>query len=1153
MNCTKLPPPRRGRLDAAIVSAPRRVVRRTVGGRRGGLLTVLAWALVGPMAPAAELEASRSPAAAIDHVPPDVAPRSSEASESMSAMSLPAGLEVRLFAAEPEIANVVAFDVDHAGRVMVAETFRQSNGVTDNRAHDDRWLLADLSSRTVQDRIDYHHRLLGPAAADWELQTDRLRRVYDDDGDGRADRSSIFATGFHSLEEGTGAGVLQHRGDTLYTCIPRLWRLGDADDDGVAESREVIADGFGVRVAFRGHDMHGPIIGPDGRLYFTIGDRGYNVVTAEAERLASPDSGAVFRCELDGSAMEVFATGLRNPQELAFDDHGRWFTVDNNSDSGDQARIVRLLRHGDSGWRMHYQYLDDRGPFNRMALWKPRGLDHPAHLVPPVANFTDGPSGLTFYPGTGFGDRFENQFLICDFRGGPSNSGIRSFKIEPRGAFSERVSDGQPFWKVLATDVAFTPDGGLMISDWVDGWDGLGKGRIYKVTDPQAHQSDLVREVRDWLAGDVTKKSVDALVDGLGHADRRIRLASQWELAIRGRTFDLAKLAAQADLPITTRRHAVWALGHAGRLDAGIRPSVVTTLESILDETDLRVAVLTTLPDVWFDSTMSPRVVELLGDDDPEVRYAAAMAVASHPDGRQAALDLGTDLASTDDLDPALRHAATMLLVAAGSPQRVAGLTKSPSIEVRRSAVAALRRTGSGLVERFLIDEHPEVQIDAAAAIFDAPISVAAESLAALLDNPSAASLPALVLSRAIEMQWRLGTPVAAKRLAWAAANLEFSESLRIEALRLLSLWNSEDPRSRLTGEIIRRAERQPGIAAEALDSRIDSLLSASPEVRRVAVETATALGMKKVAPQLIAQVRDDAVSPAARAAALVALIDLDAPSASSLALRLARQEHSELAIAAVEALGRLQPDGAVAELLRSAWEATPEVRGAAWDQIAGIDDPAVSETIQTAVAKWIAGDLPAELHLNVLQAAEKRLPPQSPVRLRLRAFRDQVAAADPLGKYLVSLAGGDPAAGSDLFFNRAALSCQRCHQVDRAGGQVGPNLTLIGRTKDRRYLLEAICLPSATTAQGYETAVIADDEGTVFTGIVSRENEVEIELIDAQNRPQLIEKQYIVARRKGQSSMPAGLAELMTPRELRDLVAYLASLTYDRRADQIE
>ena len=530
-------------------------------------------------------------------LPPEIAQASQEPLDAMAGIRIPQGWSISLWAAEPDIANVVAFDIDHRGRVYVCETFRQNRGVTDNRGHDQQWLLADLASKRVQDRIDYHKRLLGDGAITYAQHDDRIRRIADTDGDGRADQSIVVADGFNHLEEGTGAGVLAVGNEIFYTCIPKLWKLVDQDGDGRADERVVLSDGYGVRVAFRGHDMHGLIRGYDGRLYFTIGDRGYHIRTAEGEVLADPASGAVFRCELDGTGLEVFARGLRNPQEIAFNDRGDWFTVDNNSDSGDQARIVHLLQNGDTGWRMYYQYLSDRGPFNRERIWEPLNDDQPASIVPPVANFTDGPSGLAYYPGTGFGDALNDTFLICDFRGGPSNSGIRSFNVGRSGATYEFVSDSQPVWTCLATDAAFGPDGALYVSDWVDGWDGLGKARIYRISDPNFADDPVVKEVETLLAGDWSKQSTDSLRELLAHVDRRIRLESQWQLAERGEADVLATVAADASAEPKARLHATWGLGQISRASTDKTPVaevIQSTLIALIAEanTDLQSAAL---------------------------------------------------------------------------------------------------------------------------------------------------------------------------------------------------------------------------------------------------------------------------------------------------------------------------------------------------------------------------------------------------------------------------------------------------------------------------------------------------------------------------------------------------------------------------------
>ncbi|MCA9071028.1 MAG: PQQ-dependent sugar dehydrogenase, partial [Planctomycetaceae bacterium] len=262
---------------------------------------------------------------------PKIAGPSKEGELAIQGFKIPEGMQGKLVAAEPDLANPVAFCIDAQGRFYICETFRQKKGVEDNRGHMN-WLHDDLAAQTVEDRLAFFRKHLKAKVEDYAKEQDRIRLLTDTDGDGTIDQATIFADGFNNILDGTGAGVLAYRGNVYYTCIPDLWLLNDKDNDGKAEAKKSLAYGFGVRVAFRGHDMHGLTIGPDGRLYFSIGDRGLNVTTKEGKQLLYPDTGVVLRCELDGSNLEVFASGLRNPQELAFDDAGNLFTGDNNSD-----------------------------------------------------------------------------------------------------------------------------------------------------------------------------------------------------------------------------------------------------------------------------------------------------------------------------------------------------------------------------------------------------------------------------------------------------------------------------------------------------------------------------------------------------------------------------------------------------------------------------------------------------------------------------------------------------------------------------------------------------------------------------------------------------------------------------------------------------
>ncbi|PHQ36580.1 DUF7133 domain-containing protein [Rhodopirellula bahusiensis] len=1093
-------------------------------------------------------------------LPPEIAEASEEAAQAMAGFKIPDGWKIRLFAAEPQVANIVAFGVDSQGRVYVCESYRQNRGVTDNRGHDDEWLLADLSAETVQDRIDYHKKLLGEAAITYAQHDDRIRRLVDTDGDGVADESIVVADGFNGLEEGTGAGVLINGSDIYYTCIPKLWKLTDADDDGVAEDSQVLSDGFGVRVAFRGHDMHGLIRGYDGRLYFSIGDRGYHVTTAEGKLLSNPAVGAVFRCEMDGSQLEVYCNGLRNPQELAFNDIGDWFTVDNNSDSGDKARLVHLLEGGDTGWRMHYQYLPDRGPFNRLKIWEPHHNEQPAHLVPPIINFTDGPSGLAFYPGTGFGDQLDNQFLICDFRGGPSNSGIRSFSVDPDGAFYKMGADDQPIWNILATDVAFTPSGELLVSDWVDGWDGLGKGRLYTLSDPAQQDTDIVSEVKELLSGDIAATSVEDLTKQLRHVDRRVRLNAQWELASRGETKPLMEIVSATDLDARFRLHGFWGCEHAVRLDESKRADVLAANREWLTDTDpiIRAAACALAGD-QNDAESIAKVSELLSDESARVKYFAAIALSElftaqadkttpSPQALGSVLQI---LEKNDNVDPALRHACTLYLRRVATEDVLASLASHGNVPVRRAAIAALRGQGSEKVTAFLSDANALVLAEAALAIHDRPIPAGVDELAQLI---SVADLPLnseALLRRVLAANYRIGTADSAAALAAFAASGEKPTWARIEAIDMLANWTSPDPRDRVTNEYRPLENRPEIIAREALAKHIEVLMITDQKVREKAIDVGSTLGIKKIAPQLIARLQDSQSRPALRASALTALARLESAQAVQIARTIDLEQPTQLVTSALSVLGKHDGPASVDRFIAATATESQLVRGLAWDLLAEVESPESVQHIKKGVNAYLENDLPADVQLNLVEAAAKRLPQEW--NAKIVAHREKLASTEPLAKWMDSLHGGDPEKGATLFFGKTELSCVRCHKVDRAGGEVGPALTTIGKTRDRRTLLEAIALPDAKIAEGFETAVIADEDGQVFTGIVAAETDDVIDLIAADGSRNRIEKDYIIARKKGKSSMPAGLTEQMTARELRDLVAYLASLQVDPRAGEEE
>ena len=136
---------------------------------------------------------------------PRISGPSDDANRAIRGFRVPRGLSVELFAAEPLVANPVAFCIDEKGVCYVAETFRLSEGVTDTREHMN-WLDADLASRTVADRVAMYRKYLGKEFAHFNAQHERVRRLVDRDGDGRAEQATVFADGFNDPAAGIGAG-----------------------------------------------------------------------------------------------------------------------------------------------------------------------------------------------------------------------------------------------------------------------------------------------------------------------------------------------------------------------------------------------------------------------------------------------------------------------------------------------------------------------------------------------------------------------------------------------------------------------------------------------------------------------------------------------------------------------------------------------------------------------------------------------------------------------------------------------------------------------------------------------------------------------------------------------------------------------------------
>lgn len=1168
-----------------------------------GLLTAVCQPASLPATQAQQSDASSDAKSA--SLVPELAAASDEGELVLRQIRMLPQLKGELFAAEPDVANIVAFYRDYQGRFFVCETFRQqkNQGVQDNRDHP-YWLNDDLQAQTVQDRIDYIRKHIPDADQLYTARDDRIRLLLDRKGDGRADHSQVFADRFNRLEMGTGADVLAYRDQVFYTCIPDLFRLQDTTGDGVADQRQVLHTGYGVRFAFRGHDLHGLVIGPDRRLYFSIGDRGYSV----SPEVVDPASGAVFRCELDGSDLQVFCTGLRNPQNLAFDDLGNLFTCDNNSDSGDVARWLYLVPGADYGWRMYYQYLQDRGPFNREKIWHPFHSETAAYTIPPIANISDGPSGLDCYPGTGWGEEFLDTFFLCDFRGTAFQSGVRSIRNQPEGAFWKIAEQGTPIWGVLATDLQFASDGKLYVSDWVNGWYGENKGRIYAFSDPRYQSTDIVGEVERLLREGLSRLSVEQLYDLLGHRDRRVRQEVQFELVDRQQGETLQRAAVKHPVRLG-RVHAIWGLEQSIRGNqkptsqpsaAGLnryRDQIWNLVEQLLGDEDLEIRAQACQLAVYFPDSARPRLIQLLQDPQLRVRYYAARSL-SHIADQSCVQPIVELLAENRNQDPILRHGGIMVLkhllgqtgligappgldsqqageAVSGSP---VALTGHPDPSVRLALAVALRKQLSRPGEKdaslksdwesqlgtLLFDQDPRISLEAARAVYDLPVPALLAQLAEVplteggnprMNDPQQQSALA---GRVVYANLREGGEKNASRLGELAASTGLSLADRQLALSALTAWSVSVDKDPLHGDWwpMTAEGRTNQTARNVLVDRFAEWLIAEPEMSRLALSAAGKLEAGELQEILAAWVISSETSTPQRVLALKSLSQVKAERLGEVLTELKDQASqsadfpSELLVELAALSGQLNEEEGLQVL-------------------AGlIDQPQIPLAIkqqslqaigqfQTAVSgDWLMARLqqlleshslpdhpspiPADLHLDYLLAAQTR--PELALRQVAETYLNRLQSDDdPSARYQLALLGGDFVRGKQVFETKTEVSCVRCHRMDRHESAVGPYLGDIGLKRERQHLLDSIVQPNKEISEGFGQIKVQTIDGFLQTGLLVEENPQELKLLDPDGNYLTIPKEDVDAIEPGLSAMPLDLVDQLSLAELRDLIEYLA------------
>ena len=397
---------------------------------------------------------------------------SREPAGAIAGLDIASGLEVQLFASEPQMLSPTAIDVDHLGRVWVCEA------------------------------VNYRH-FRNPYNAE-RSEGDRILVMEDTDHDGAADKTTVFYQGT-DIDSPHGICVLGDR--VIVSAGDRVIEFRDTDGDLKPDQKKSLFTGIsGVQ---HDHGIHSFMPGPDGKLYFNFGNEGKQLYTADGKPVVDlagnvvNDSrnpyqqGMVFRCNPDGSQVETLGWNFRNNWEVCVDSFGTMWQSDNDDDGNRGVRINYVMDYGDYGYRDQRTGATWQTP--RIGMREDIGERH-WHLndpgvIPNVLQTGAGsPTGIIVYEGDLLPEPYRNQMIHCD----PGPNVVRAYPAENDGAgykasISNLVQGVRDQW-FRPVDVCTAPDGSLIIADWYDpgvGGHRMGdseRGRLFRITTDQHAQ-----------------------------------------------------------------------------------------------------------------------------------------------------------------------------------------------------------------------------------------------------------------------------------------------------------------------------------------------------------------------------------------------------------------------------------------------------------------------------------------------------------------------------------------------------------------------------------------------------------------------------------------------------------------------------------------
>ncbi len=1098
----------------------------------------------------------------IKSIDPQQSEQLAKAIEATVTPQLADGLTLTIWGVDSLVADPVSLDVDDYGKLYYTRTNRQKNSEFDIRGHQD-WEIESIQLKNIEEKRAFLRKVLslenskknewladlnGDGSHDWKdmtIEKEHVYRLEDTNGDGVADMSQLMIEDFHDEVTDAMGGIMKHGDDLFVNIGPDMWRLNDKNGDGLIDEKTSISHGYGIHVGFSGHGMSGIEVGPEGKIYWQIGDIGFSGTSPDGKTWQHPNSGVIVRSNPDGSDFEVFAYGNRNTHEFAFDEYGNLISEDNDGDHpGESERIVYIVNGSDTGWRTNWQFGKYRDPDNNTykvwmdeKMYVPRWEGQAAYFLPPIKNFVNGPTGFLYNPGTALSPEWKNTFFVGEFVGNPSRSGIHSFKLIPKGASFELGETKMILRGVLATGIDFGPDGAMYLADWIDGWGTKDYGRIWKLdvaTGPSAER----KQVQTLLADDFIKYDEGKLSDLLKHADMRIRQKSQFELANRGeKGLEVFKKNIEQTENQLARVNSIWGVSQFARKDMKHAQILVPLLKDT--DPEIRAQAAKWIGDVKYQDA-GEALLPLLKDDFSRARFFAAEALGriAYEPAINPIIEL---LRSNNDEDIYIRHAGSLALARIGNAEPIAALSKDPSRAVRIAAVVALRRLKSSEVARFLTDADEYVVTEAARAINDdLSIEAALPALGDVLLNDRFTN--EALIRRAINANLRVGTAKAMQNLIDYAKHEGSPVAMRAEALEALSTWAKPSVLDRVDGRFRGVVTRDPAVVkAKAGDVLVQLSANKDALIRVSSVMAIGKLEIEKASASLFALLKGDPKADV-RAESLKALAKLNDKQIGEAITRALSDKEKSVRVIGLDLLQKMNisKELMVTLLTDVINTKTVEEKQAAISTLGNLPLENSRKVFEQILAKMESGKLAPETFLELSEAIDNSH--ASDLIARYKAI-SKVQSPDSLkASYAGSLLGGDADRGANIFYSNQTAQCVRCHAYGDYGGTAGPRLNGVASRLTREQILESLINPSARIAPGFGTVSLELVGGKKINGILQQEKSNGL-LVKVGDKPDtLISKESIAKRTDGMSSMPP-MRLLLSKKEIRDLVSFLSTM----------